>query len=93
MWRLNSSNNEEKLGRMQEIEDLLLELQDSVEDVVTLEVGRNINEGDAAYDLVLITTHNDRESLNRYQVHPNHVKVASRIKSLVQKRVVVDFEI
>ena len=93
MWKLDSTNNEDKLDKMSEMENMLLELADSIEDVVTLEVGRNFNGGDAAYDLVLITTHTSRDSLNQYQEHPDHVKVASHIKSLVQKRTVVDFEI
>ena len=76
---------------IEEIEGLLLGLTKKINDLESLEVGRNFNEGDAAYDLVLITTHQSTESLNRYQDHPEHIKVATRIKSLVGSRVVVDF--
>ena len=91
MWRLNNSDNLTKLSDIEEIEGLLLGLTKTINDLESLEVGRNFNEGDAAYDLVLITTHQSTESLNRYQDHHEHIKVATRIKSLVGSRVVVDF--
>jgi hypothetical protein len=88
MWRLHDNNETNRSL----VRDMLLNLPEVVEDLESLEIGDNFNESDAAYDLVLITTHRDRARLEKYRKHPEHVAVANRIKELTSERVVVDFE-
>ena len=58
----------------------------------TLEIVENFNASDAALDLVLITTHEDKNDLMGYVNHPEHREAASFIGKVVEERKVVDFE-
>ncbi|BDD04966.1 stress responsive protein [Aureibacter tunicatorum] len=82
----------DKESNVKQAVEQLNSLKGQISEIETLETGVNYNESDAAYDLVLITTHKSNQDLEAYQVHPAHQKVASFIKTVVEKRVVVDFE-
>jgi len=88
MWRLQDKSKE----NLSLIKELLSSLLHIIDDIVTLETGDNFNVSDFAYDLVLITIHRDKLALEKYQNHPEHIKIANRIKELTKERVVVDFE-
>jgi hypothetical protein len=73
------------------VEKLLL-LKDLVDEIKFLEVGKNINESDAAYELVLITEFENLSDLEQYQIHSEHEKVKDFIGKTAAKRVLVDYE-
>ncbi|KXS49580.1 Stress responsive A/B Barrel Domain [Halanaerobium congolense] len=73
------------------VEKLLL-LKDLVDEIKFLEVGKNINESDAAYELVLITEFENLSDLEQYQIHSEHEKVKDFIEKTAAKRVLVDYE-
>lgn len=92
MWTLKDN----ALGENREINAskmkvLLEDLVTKVNEVEEIEVGININNTEAAYDVVLLSTFKNEEDLSIYQVHPEHVKVVNFIKSVTEKRVVVDY--
>lgn len=70
----------------------LLSLKDLVEQIKFLEVGKNINQSEAAYELVLITEFESPADLDQYQIHPEHEKVKAFIGEVASKRVLVDYE-
>jgi hypothetical protein len=57
-----------------------------------LEVGRNVIHSERSYDLALIARFNDLEGLEAYQVHPEHVPIASHMRTISESIVAVDFE-
>ncbi|MEC9489756.1 MAG: Dabb family protein [Halanaerobiales bacterium] len=72
----------------------IMELKDLVDVIQFIEVGINLNEADdQAYDLVLISEFKTLSDLDEYQDHPDHQIVKDFVKKVVDKRVVVDYEV
>ncbi len=93
MWRFKgSAENNDKKTNLQIAKDELLSLKDKVPSLISIEVGVNINNSDAAYDLALYTEFKDLKGLDEYQNHPEHVKVAGFIRKVNESRVVADYE-
>ncbi len=67
-------------------------MRGKVPTMLSLEVGVDINRSDAAYDLVLITTHEDWSMLEAYQADNLHCGIKAVLGKLDSERVVVDFE-
>ncbi|NLM12270.1 MAG: Dabb family protein [Epulopiscium sp.] len=94
MWRLKDVTDfgsKEEMAK--EAKARLEALKDKIEEIVSIEVGINFNSSDMAYDLVLYSEFNNKQDLDTYQVHPEHLKVAEMIKANVVSRAVVDYEI
>ena len=68
-------------------------MRDRVPTMLSIETGVDFNRSGAAYDLVLITTHEDKAQLDAYQADPLHNEVKAALGELDSERVVVDFEI
>ena len=93
MWRLKeNAEGNDKSGNAAAVTDKLLKLKPVISEIDSIEIGSNINESDAAFDLVLITTHLDKQALATYIAHPAHQEAASFIGKVVAERNVVDFE-
>ncbi len=88
----DSAENNDKKTNLQIAKDELLSLKDKVPSLISIEVGVNINNSDAAYDLALYTEFKDLKGLDEYQNHPEHVKVAGFIRKVNESRVVADYE-
>jgi hypothetical protein len=93
IWKLidEAEGNSKSVNR-QKVTDKLHVLVDKISVITSLETGDNFNPSEAAYDLVLITTHTSRGALARYIEHPAHKEAASFIGKVVADRRVVDFE-
>ena len=93
MWKLKSeAEGNGKLKNMELVIETLLSLKPLISQISSLEVGKNFNLSEAAFDLVLITTHDDKETLVQYINHPAHQEAAAFIGKVVAERKVVDFE-
>lgn len=64
-----------------------------IETLRFLEVGENYSDSERSYDLVLTTHFDDKEGLDIYAGHKNHLPVIKLIKSLCSQSVVVDYEL
>lgn len=94
MWEFKDfAEGNDKDSNIQKAEQKIMELEDLVDVINFIEVGINLNESEAAYDLVLVSEFETLEDLDEYQNHPDHVKVKEFVKKVVDKRVVVDYEI
>lgn len=94
MWKLKeAAEGNNKKENISIIKNKLNALLPVIQEILTLEIGENINPTEAAYDVVLITTHNDRNGLAGYVNHPAHQEAASFIGKVVAERKVVDFEV
>ena len=88
MWRFKQPKEE----NLHKTVELLQSLPEKIDAIKTLETGVNVNTTDAAYELVLITTHDNMDKLKEYANHPEHLQAAEFIKSAASERVVVDYE-
>ncbi|MFN8237807.1 MAG: Dabb family protein [Chitinophagales bacterium] len=88
-WKLKE---EDKPQHARKVKQLLESLQNDMEFIRKIEVGIN-SEGTPAdnWDVVLYSEFDTLEELNRYQVHPKHKEAGVFIKSVVVKRVCVDY--
>ncbi|MDR2579990.1 MAG: Dabb family protein [Fibromonadaceae bacterium] len=64
-----------------------------VPSALVIEAGTDFEKSPAAYDVGLYTRFETKEDLADYQKHPAHVHVAKWVRSVVETRAVVDFEI
>ena len=71
----------------------LQSLAKTVPTVRSLEVGGNVVASARAYDVGLVVKFEDRDGLDVYQPHPNHVPVAAFMREHSESIVSVDFEI
>ena len=88
-WKLKDTT--EKLNNAKLAKEKLEALKGRIENLEKIEVGINFNESEAAFDLVLYSEFKTKEDLDIYQNHPEHLKAAAFVKSVVEKRVVVDY--
>ncbi|MEM9696616.1 MAG: Dabb family protein, partial [Myxococcota bacterium] len=63
-----------------------------VDGLASLTVGLDINRGPRAYDVCLITTHEDGDALARYQADAGHEEVKAYIGRVSERAALVDFE-
>ncbi len=63
---------------------MLENLMGAVPSLRSIDVGINFVEADRAMDLSIIATFESKEGLNMYDVHPEHQKVVTFIKSVAE---------
>ncbi len=86
MWKLKDKN------RAEELKDAIYSMKGKVSSMVDVECGINFNPGEAACDLVLISTHNSRTELDTYQDDPLHGEIKKIVGPAAMSRHVTDFE-
>ena len=89
----NELGADEKAAAMDKIKMRLEALPPMIEELLTAEVGLNVNPTEAAFDVVLTTTHHSMEALGIYAGHPDHQAVVTYILTVISDRVVVDYEV
>ncbi|GAG40558.1 unnamed protein product [marine sediment metagenome] len=94
MWNLKeSAEGRSKDENIQEMKARLEGLKDKIGEIKFLEVGINFNETGDAFDMVLYTEFENREALDIYQNHPEHIRVRDFVRGVRLARKVVDYEI
>ncbi len=76
---------------MNEFKTNIEALKDSIDCIVSVTVGFNINE-DENWDICLHGTFRSLEDVRNYSKHPDHVAAASRLKPFLSGRSCVDYE-
>ena len=76
----------DKAGILHKMKADLEALKETIEEIISLQVGLNEKPSDAASDIVLLSTFADWEALNRYQIHPSHQEVVAFVKQVVSER-------
>jgi hypothetical protein len=89
MFKLAEKNTE----NMERAVDSLKSLEGQIETLQSIEIGTDFLESERSYDIVLTAHFNDREGLNTYANHENHLPVVKTMRSLCSASVVVDYEI
>ncbi len=86
MWRYKDKSDIE-IARNQ-----LESLRNRVPTMLSIETGVNFLGSSTSWDLVLITEHKDRASLDVYQEDSLHAEVKAVLGKLESERAVVDYE-
>ena len=56
-------------------------------------MGIDLGQVDGHWEVVLVSDFSDNAALERYQAHPDHVRVAQGISGLISDRAIVDYEL
>lgn len=93
MWRLkDSALGATKAENAVKLKESLEALKSEIEELKAVDVGINFNPSPAAFDVVLYSEFEDREGLEAYQKHPEHVKIVDFVGEIRSDRAVVDYE-
>lgn len=90
LWSFQQGKN--TLENKNRIKNSLEELKKVIPGIVDIKVNINPIEGSNC-DIMLDSTFENKEALNKYQVNPEHVKAAEFIKSVLCNRMCFDYEI
>lgn len=82
---------ENKSANIIQAKQMLEELMGAVPTLRSMDVGLNFANEERAMDLSIITTFESKDGLEKYAVHPEHLKVVEFIKSVVEYSKVVDY--
>ena len=86
MWTLKD------ISQARSLKEQIESMKGRVPSLIDVECGINFAQGDAACDLVLISTHHTRQDLEAYQADPVHGEVKKSMGEAAQTRHVVDFD-
>lgn len=90
MWRLHKNDKAANLDKMKES---LLSLAGRIPSLEYVEVGTNISNASAAYDIVFIGHFKDKKALAEFEADEYHRNVGEFVSSIRVSRVVVDYEL
>jgi len=92
MWKLKDfAEGKSKNENAKEIKSMLENLKGRINEIEFIEVGININDSVQSFDVVLYSEFKDEDDLEKYQKHPEHVKVGEFISKVREDRVVADY--
>jgi hypothetical protein len=63
-----------------------------IEEIREFRFGEDVIRSERSYDLALVSSFDDLDALQRYQVHPAHQEVVAHVKTIASGVVAVDFE-
>lgn len=92
-WKMNGETAEARAVQAQEIAEALRQLPASVPGISAFDVRLNEYNADANWDVVLVSEHADKEALDLYATHPDHLKVVELVKARTAGRAGIDFEV
>lgn len=92
MWKLKpEAEGKTKAENAKWLKEHLEALVGIVPEIRSVQVGINVKESESAYDAVLISTFDDKESLEAYKVNPAHIAISNYCRKVRNSRVEVDF--
>ncbi len=74
-----------------ELKSLLEGLKDKIQEVKFMEVGLNYEVDSKNHDICLLSHFENVKDLDKYRVHPEHLKVVARIGETTVTRAAVDY--
>jgi hypothetical protein len=78
---------------IEKMQEMIVGMKQTVSVIREIEVGTDFNGSDAAYDVALYSSFDDRNALDEYQRHPDHEKVKAFVGAVTTERAVVDYEL
>jgi len=83
--------DENKSENIKKVKEMLEALVGSVPTLKSMEVGINFSEEERAMDLSIITEFDNKEALELYANHPEHLNVVAFLKTVINASKVVDY--
>jgi hypothetical protein len=94
MWKLkDQAEGGTKSENAVKAKELLEGLNGKIPGLLHLEVGFDFSRTATSADLILYSEFDSRESLDGYQVHPEHQRVAKFVGQIRGERRMVDYEV
>lgn len=93
IWKLREfSSREEKAKTAQNLRSKLLEMQEAISEIQSVEVGINAEKASPSnYDVILITRFKTWNDLQAYKVHPAHQELIEYLQNIRELRVAIDY--
>lgn len=79
-------------AEIQQLAEGLGRLPAIIDEIREFRFGRDVLRSERSYDFGLVSSFEDLEALQRYQVHPDHQKVVAHVKAICSGVVAVDYE-
>lgn len=93
-WRFKENGEgKTKAENMAIVRDSLYALLPIIPEIKKMDIGMDISHTDMSMDLVLITEFESVETMKLYANHPEHLKVSSYVRKVIETRAVIDCEI
>ncbi len=94
MWTVKEGETpRSKFERMAEMKSRLLDLKESIREIVSMEVYFNSPLApNGNYDVVLVSEFRSWDDLDTYLKHPAHAEAGNYIANVKQNRAAIDFE-
>ncbi len=89
----NVKDDLDREGVFEELKIRVEAMNGEVPGLIHVELGRDFNRGDAAYDIAMYSELENRNALKVYADHPAHLHVKEFIGAVTTGRTVVDYEI
>ena len=94
MWKFAEfAENCSKEDNILKTEKSLYALLPFIKEIKSMEIGKNINQCEMAFDMVLTCDFDSFDDLCKYQEHTEHKKVSEFVKKVRTDRAIVDYEI
>lgn len=94
MWRFHDfANGNSKNENARILKEMLLSLPGKITQIREMNVGINVDQTEAASDVVLYSEFDSLEDLRIYQKHHEHQKVVEFLNKVRSEKRVVDYEV
>lgn len=92
-WKLKAQDAAAKAAAVAAIAEVLEPLVNVVPGIHTLDVRPNVAYFDRNWDVLVIGDYESLETLDAYQVHPDHEAAVAVVREHVTERSSIDFEV
>lgn len=93
MWKFKeNAEGKTKAENIEFVKESLYALVGVIDKIKKMEIGVDISHTDMSMDMVLLTEFESVEDMKAYAVDPEHVKVSTYVKKVVESRVVLDYD-
>lgn len=82
---------ETSAAQIQQLVEGLGKLPQAIEEIREFRFGTDVIRSERSYDLGLVSSFEDLDALQRYQIHPEHQKVVAHVKAIASSVLAVDF--
>jgi hypothetical protein len=93
LWTLATDDPAEKAQIVGELAAKFAAIVPLIDGTERLDIRADLGDTEGNWDVVLDADHLDADALEYYQVHPAHLEVVEYVKSVVDGRVCIDFEV
>ena len=94
MWKFKpEAEGKLKTENMEWVREHLYALLPIIPEIKRMEVGFDLTGSEMSMDLMLLTEFDSVETMKIYANHPEHLKVSSYVRKVIESRVVLDCEI